>query len=52
VRESDTVDYVIYSYKKEGDTPNLPLRDAILNKVVRRIDILNSYCYGGVMDLL
>jgi len=37
-RKNDTVE--------EGDTPNLPLRDAILDKVMRRIGILNSYCYG------
>jgi len=40
---------VIYGYKEEGDTPNLSLRDAILDKVVRRIDILKSYRYGPVV---
>jgi len=34
---------------KRGDTPSLPLRDAILDKVVRRVDILSSYCYGPVV---
>jgi len=35
--------------RKREDTPNLLLRDAILDKLMSRIGILNSYCYGPVV---